>query len=145
MTLQGNHATAWTFFGRACNSSTLNLYSSTYNPSNCNPKKPSCTDAIRTDYIQVINTKTGNCMTNTGDSRLHFMPCNQSPTNQSQLWLMNATSNDGGRAHFLFSLGSEYDGPTFIISTDRHYPGVSSFDPDGFIVNATWYASGSGY
>ena len=143
MTLQGNQATAWSFFARACNSSTLNLTSSTYNPSNCNPRKASCTDAIRTDYIQVINTYTGHCMTGNSyySPRLTFAPCDQAPSNQSQLWLVNSTSNDGGVAHFLFSLGSEYDGPTFIISTDRHYPGLSSFDPDGFIVNATWYPS----
>ena len=135
MTTQGNYHTAWSFFARTCNSTSLGVQYS--RDPICNPSSPNCV-TTRTDYIQIINTKTGNCMTwdrANYNFRLSFVPCVHAPNTTDQLWKVQSTNDYSNRAHF--DLYGQY-GLTFIIESDGKTPGIYTFDPDGTIVNATW-------
>lgn len=85
MYTQGNKHTAWEFFTRTCNSSSLNLYK-TRNGDNVS------------EYVQFVNTKTGNCMTWDKQSQdipsyITFEPCNHAPIDASQFFFLNTTAD----------------------------------------------------
>jgi hypothetical protein len=66
---------------RSCNSSSLNLFHTRSGPN-------------ITDYLQIINTVTGNCMTwsqYNWRSYITFEPCNHAPTVPTQLFVANQT------------------------------------------------------
>ncbi|MCJ1324921.1 hypothetical protein MMC10_001583 [Thelotrema lepadinum] len=75
---KGDYYSAYTFFVRSCNSTTLGLH-----------RTQDDSAQTITDYIQVVNQVTGNCMTweNYNEvSNMTFAPCIHTPNTPAQLF-----------------------------------------------------------
>ena len=138
MTTQGDYYSAYTFFVRTCNSSTLGLHA--YNvPTGCT--QSSDTNCHSWNYIQILNPKTGNCMTwdqygAAGGSNITFTPCDHTPATTNQLFKAKSMSfyesypNPGPLSPIFFDQGSRnYTGSwSFFIGPDGKTPLIA---PDG--------------
>ena len=87
MFAKGNYQSAYTFFVRSCSSTSLGLHRT----------QDTATQTI-TDYIQVVNQVTGNCMTweNYNQvSNMTFSPCIHTPDTPAQLFSAAQTIDQG--------------------------------------------------
>lgn len=118
----------WTFFTRACNSTSLNL------------TRTQEGNAI-TDYVQILNTVTGHCMTwqtyGTA-SNVTFEPCEHTPDAPSQLFsaVQQAGQYQPNAAIGLVSSGSW----SFVRFHDGHV-GMGEEGGDGAVVTALYHAT----
>ena len=128
MFTQGDYYSAYTFFVRSCNSSSLALQRSQKG------------QAI-TDYIQILNAKTGHCMTwelYGQISNITFTPCIHTPDTPAQLF---AATQYTYQEYADASMGLVADGDwSFVITPDGHV-GVGQDAIDGTPVNGTYHAT----
>ena len=128
MTTQGDYYSAWTFYVRTCNSSSLALHSYVV-PKGCDQDTSNCHSF---NYIQVINTKTGHCMTWTNygqDSGISFAPCDHAPSIPNQLFKAKSMSfyqdfsNPGPLSPLFRNASGQYEGTwSFVVAPDGKTP-----------------------
>ena len=150
MLTRGDYYSAYTFYVRTCSSSSLALHP--YNvPTGCT--QSSDTNCHSWNYIQVLNQKTGHCMTwdqYGQNSAITFTPCDQAPAVPNQLFKAKSMSfyqdfsNPGPLSPLYRNATGQYENSfSFVVGPDGVTPliGDGSDPSQGTLVSGFYIAT----